>query len=99
PTPTHPLSLHDALPISHPTLCSSRNGRRTATLETRSRTMWMSTFRAACPHRNSRPRHTEGVLDSEVHRLSSTTVKAEWGSWRRRSEEHTSELQSLTNLV
>src|SRR5262249_61990982 len=86
PPDLYPLSLHDALPIFTGTSSSSSSSRRLST----SRPADASLFRSRC----------RSPLRTTVSRLAQSVTRAT--SPRRssaRSEEHTSELQSLTNLV
>src|SRR5262249_61799345 len=81
PPQHHPLSLHDALPISWSQIRPGGSAR--------SRTAWCSTGSRVCA---SAPTRCSTSTASSPCAPSSSNVSA-------RSEEHTSELQSLTNLV
>src|SRR5690606_40509492 len=86
PTPqTSTLSLHDALPIS----CTSSH-RRASRAPNRPRACWLACWLISRIWRNAR-----GISSSrsEGAWLSSVSQRL------RRSEEHTSELQSRENLV
>src|SRR5205814_9067406 len=87
PSPPHPyrLSLHDALPISSSLASASRlrPGRESASSTAR---------RALCPL-GSRACHTS------ARRWSRSSNRARSATNASRSEEHTSELQSLRHLV
>src|SRR5205814_4833179 len=98
PSPTPPtsltstLSLHDALPISFQLQGSLPSLNRgvgsdilTATPSTR-------------PRRRSRTAPAMGITSRTSSRAASRTRRAFSTVWRR-SEEHTSELQSLRHLV
>src|SRR5438046_7682542 len=76
PPYTHPLSLHDALPISSST------------------TIPLSTRKPACSTSS-----TPGTIPSPATNTSATSSPPRVVRTTHRSEEHTSELQSLTNLV
>src|SRR5262249_62173436 len=83
----HPLSLHDALPIS------AVSTRRPSGLKA---ARWSS---SACPFRTATALPVPASQTRAV--WSSEAVATHWPSGLNtaRSEEHTSELQSLTNLV
>src|SRR5262249_61457878 len=95
PAPS-PLSLHDALPIS----CRPPLGRHTVRLR---RHRWRRRRRCCCSHRRrSRPTRPSSSTSSTTSWPPTTVSSCFWpsiGVSRLRSEEHTSELQSLTNLV
>src|SRR5262249_57867066 len=91
PTPTpSALSLHDALPISaRAAACASWPGSSSPAGTTRRRSCWPTWM----PTASTRSRYTslhELVAAPRFHLLMAGPD---------RSEEHTSELQSLTNLV
>src|SRR5262249_58152193 len=90
PPALHPLSLHDALPISSAGRASRAADWPCTTATTPSR----PTSRAG----RSTPPRTPTATSS---RSSTTPSPSRSGGGRTgpRSEEHTSELQSLTNLV
>src|SRR5262249_58182350 len=85
PTDIYTLSLHDALPIS-PANAPRGSTARTVSAAIRSPTCSSSASAQASTRRSSRA-STSG----------SPSTRRRYA--RRRSEEHTSELQSLTNLV
>src|SRR5688572_26326755 len=90
-TEIYTLSLHDALPISWPTT-------------------WMQTMALgpplwSCPVEwRKRGPHPRLTATRQRSRSSARTASSTWASWSQgspntRSEEHTSELQSQSNLV
>src|SRR3546814_4117540 len=82
-TDCHTLSLHDALPISR------RNLIRPTAIEAQLRTRYtIDTVKAL---RRRYPRH-------HFIWLMGADNLAQFGQWRDRSEEHTSELQSLMRI-
>src|SRR5205823_13635284 len=88
PTPPPPLSLHDALPI-----CSAGSGTSTSGSPGGTTTMpgTMTGSGMASP-----PRTSPGVAGTPTTGISGRLGGAPTGT---RSEEHTSELQSLAYLV
>src|SRR5262249_56185909 len=86
PTATHPLSLHDALPIcSLPPSARDEGGQLVA-----------GSTRPQRPSQIGSVRGVETAIPLPVRGETASIAGAAEG---RRSEEHTSELQSLTNLV
>src|SRR5690606_40352690 len=90
PTQIHTLSLHDALPISAP-----RASTPTPTPQPPPSGVRNAGVSALCDH----PRPARSAS-----RLGNSCISDRWGwGWMlgsaRRSEEHTSELQSRENLV
>src|SRR5690606_41460211 len=87
--PTHTLSLHDALPISPSPPVGDR-----AQLRRKSRTPCRApaSYRSRC---HSRRRNRDGRRCRNAPRSAGSPIRCRW----RRSEEHTSELQSRENLV
>src|SRR5262249_61422275 len=83
PPEIYTLSLHDALPI-----CRGRGARPLH------RAAAGSVRVVCCRLATRRPAHRSAAGDAAVERLS---PGSRGGAWR--SEDHTSELQSLTNLV
>src|SRR5260221_3757029 len=84
-TEIYTLSLHDALPISRPARPSSRSWRSPP-----------SSTRNAAPNSPSRTRDTS---PSRVSRTATATPGRAKYPGSERSEEHTSELQSHSDLV
>src|SRR5262249_61448705 len=89
PPATHPLSLHDALPISSARLLSRSEIRSCRTAIT------------GCPITGNRPRRSKNSSLSTWPTCCSLIGSSRicGREKKARSEEHTSELQSLTNLV
>src|SRR5205814_10683035 len=98
-TPLYPLSLHDALPICPP------SGRRSGSEVAFSRSDFLDPYNVA--HAMLIPlTSASGMLNLDLGAALATAVNdwqiAEWLEPEprlRRSEEHTSELQSLRHLV
>src|SRR5205814_10366000 len=97
--PTHPLSLHDALPILHPGGCTHPTNQ---TREYRARNS-EAQLPAKEEHQDADDRRKNLVQQrDEENGHGSAPVAADdpvrGGSAKLRSEEHTSELQSLRHL-
>src|SRR5205814_9214477 len=91
PTPeSSPLSLHDALPI-----CPAASGKSSTAAAVARRLGWAhldsgALYRAV----------TLATLDNREEReTAGEGGRGKGGTWSARSEEHTSELQSLRHLV
>src|SRR5262249_61977078 len=99
PPPLFPLSLHDALPISPVKLsrCVSTSGRKRPAVNQRVVT-WCARIALASSSSESTPGRQTTSLPPWVSGPQSSNVEASNDSGAR-SEEHTSELHSLTNLV
>src|SRR5262249_62040893 len=80
----YPLSLHDALPISPGDRTARWSARRADAPDT-----IHAGRRPSAPRSRRAPPRSGGARPARRRR----------SAWRGRSEEHTSELQSLTNLV
>src|SRR2546430_3106722 len=92
PTPEiYTLPLHDALPIS---IKECRGGQHRQQIDTFGHTVGATS--ATCAIRAGRLLH-RAALDGEGFRLLQRLPGS--GNSRHRSEEHTSELQSQSNLV
>src|SRR5262249_60325065 len=91
-TVTHSLSLHDALPIS-----------RTGAVLPRVSKIASATIPVVTARRNLRWRAENRGSGTERNSFDGPVGAPTWSksdiSTSKRSEEHTSELQSLTNLV
>src|SRR5262249_58588625 len=95
PPATSTLSLHDALPISGAPAFSTERSACTAWPGVNGVGSWVSPA-SACTAASSPgcSRRPSSAALSEIRRASRGTPQT-----LQRSEEHTSELQSLTNLV
>src|SRR5262249_60121758 len=96
PPEFHTLSLHDALPISVRVGASQRTTSPPAVPPARSRPSGLNATLATAPARLSRTWTGRSKPRSHSRTVPSSQPAARW---LVRSEEHTSELQSLTNLV
>src|SRR5258708_24871597 len=60
----------------------------------------LETLRRGVRHpRRGRPRHREAHVSRAWQRVATCATHRRWRRWARRSEEHTSELQSPDHLV
>src|SRR5690606_39591383 len=93
-TPTNPLSLHDALPIS------STTTRVRPSVGPRSSSPTAATRRRPSPHHRLPASSSSAVSARGRGRSRSPEPATRLAPcWCSRSEEHTSELQSRENLV